>query len=526
MRSSRPKPLILAILDGWGVAPPGDGNAITLAKTPNFTNLVKTYPALTLTASGIEVGVKWGEMGNSEVGHTNIGAGRVYYQSLPRIDREIETGDFFKNEALVGACEHARKHDATLHIIGIVSNGNVHGSLDHVVALTKLAKKQKVRRVAIHAILDGRDAKFDSAASFIPELEKKIKKQGVGFVASLVGRYFAMDRDMRWDRVQKAYRLFTQGAGESAPNPEDAIKASYKDKVYDEEFKPTVIADDGRPRAVVGENDAIIFSNFRTDRVREITSAFVDPKFKGFKREMVKGICVVTMTEYIKDLPALVAYPPDVVKDSFAELISREGLKQLHVAETEKYAHVTFFFNGTIEEPFPGEDRVLVPSPHVPSYAEKPEMSAPAITKAVLKAIDEGKYDVIVVNYANADMVAHTGNLKATIRGVETIDDGLGAITKSVLSHGGVLVITADHGNAEELANLQTGQIDKEHSVNPVPLIIVGKEWEGKNIGLPEPVGGDLSLVPPVGILADVAPTVLKILGLKPSKLMTGHSLI
>ncbi len=524
---SRPKPLVLAVLDGWGIAPDHKGNAIAKAKTPNFDNFVREFPVMTLFASGTEVGLSFGEMGNSEVGHLNIGAGRVYYQTFPRINKSIGDKSFFTKEAFIKAVDHTKKNKSALHLIGLVSLGNVHASEDHLYSLLEFAKKQKQKKVFIHAILDGRDTQEDSAIDFIEKLEKVIKKTKVGEIASLSGRYYAMDRDNRWDRVEKAYSAMAEGiAKEYFKNPIDAIEASYKKKVYDEEFVPVVIGKEDDPVAKIEDGDAAIFFNFRPDRARQLTQAFVLPSFSKFKRKKIKDLTFVTMTEYEKETPVIVAYPPVVVDNCLAEVISKKGLKQFHIAETEKYAHITFFLNGTVEDEFSGEDRKIIPSPKVASYDKAPEMSAPAITKQVIKAVESDKYDVIMLNFANADMVAHTGSIPATIKGCEAVDKALGQISEQVLAKGGVMLITADHGNGEEVVNIQTGEKDKEHSTNPVPLVVIGEEYRGKSGPAGDPPDGDLSLLNPVGMLGDVAPTALSILGVKQPKEMTGRALI
>lgn len=522
----RPKPFVLAILDGWGVAPPHQGNAISLAKKPRLDALIKTYPAMTLVASGGEVGLNWGEMGNSEVGHLNIGAGRVYYQTLPRLNHDIEIGAFGENPSFLRALAHAKKNKSALHFVGLVSVGGVHSSLEHFFALLLVCKKKKFSNVFVHAILDGRDVLYNSGIDFLRQLEAKMKELKVGRVATISGRYYAMDRDNRWDRTQAAYALMTTGVGAQAESAVAAIEASYANKVYDEEFAPTVIVEKGKPVAKIEDNDAVIFVNFRPDRSRQLTRAFVMPDFSGFVRAQIANLYFVTMTEYEKDLPVDVAYPPEIITTNLSKVIADAGLKQLHIAETEKYAHVTFFLNGTIEEPYAGEDRVIIPSPRVSSYDKQPSMAAPEVAKRVVKEINSDKYDFIVLNFANADMVGHTGNIEATVKGVEAIDAAMGTIVDAALSHDGVVLVTADHGNGEEVQNLQTGEIDKEHSTNPVPLLIIGKQWEGQTGGVMEAVGGDLSLTPPVGMLADVAPTVLKILGLPQPEEMTGRALI
>ncbi len=523
----RPKPVVLAILDGWGVAPEDEGNAISLAKTPNFDRFIREYPVMTLSASGNEVGLMFGEMGNSEVGHLNIGAGRVYYQTLPRINRSIVDKSFFKNRALLSAIDSAKKNKSALHLIGLVSPGNVHASQEHLFDLLKLCKLEKVKEVYIHAILDGRDTTLDSGIDFIRILQEKIKEFGRGKIATVSGRFYAMDRDNRWDRIAKAYNAMALGKSEQYfTDPEEAIQASYDKKVYDEEFVPIVIGKEGKPTAVVKSGDSIIFFNYRPDRARELTKAFILPGFSKFEREYIKNLNFVTMTEYEKELPVTVAYPPQVVNNCLAEVLSDNGLKHFHIAETEKYAHITFFLNGTVEDPFPGEDRKIISSPQVSSYDKVPEMSAPQITKEVVKAIESDKYDVILLNYANADMVGHTGNVKAAMKGIEEIDKGIGKIADYVLAKDGVMLITADHGNAEEMINLQTDSLYKEHSTNPVPFIIIGNKYKGEAGPTGDPIDGDLSLLHPVGMLADIAPTILKILDIDKPEEMTGRSLI
>ncbi|OGH73384.1 MAG: phosphoglycerate mutase (2,3-diphosphoglycerate-independent) [Candidatus Magasanikbacteria bacterium RIFCSPHIGHO2_02_FULL_51_14] len=525
--ASHPKPVVLAILDGWGIAPDHKGNAIARANTPNMDRFIREYPAMTLYASGNEVGLSFGEMGNSEVGHLNIGAGRVYYQTLPRITKDIANGSFFENPAFTQAAEHVKKNNSSLHLIGLVSPGNVHASQEHCYALLAFAKKKKIKHVYVHAILDGRDAKEDSGIDFVRQLEAKIKELKVGEIASLSGRYYAMDRDNRWDRVEKAYRAMAEGRADAYDkNPIDAIKASYEKQVFDEEFVPVVIGKEGHPTATVAENDAVIFFNFRPDRARELTQAFVLPGFTKFERGYLKNLFFVTMTEYEKEIPVTVAYPPEIVHNCLAEVVSSAGLAQLHIAETEKYAHITFFLNGTVEDPFKGEERTIIPSPRVATYDKVPEMSANEITKEVLKAIKDETYDAIFINYANADMVGHTGDMAATANGCEAVDKGLGKIADHVLAKGGVLLITADHGNAEEVLNIQTGERDKEHSTNPVPLLIIGNAYKGQAGPGGDAPEGDLSLLKPVGMLSDVAPTMLAILGIEKPEEMTGRALL
>jgi len=525
---NRPKPTVLAICDGWGIAQDSEGNAISRANTPRIDTFTKEYPVMTLYASGTEVGLQFGEMGNSEVGHLNIGAGRVYYQTLPRINKSIADGSFYTNDALMTAIGQVTKNNSTLHVMGLIGHGNVHASQEHIFAVLELAKRHKIKEVAIHGFLDGRDAKFDSGKDFVAELEAKMKELGIGKIATLGGRYWGMDRDNRWDRVQKAFEAIAHGkADEYFPNAQKAIDASYAKKVYDEEFVPVVIGEEGKPTATMQDGDAVIFFNFRPDRARQLTEAFVLPSFEKFDRgAYLRNLAFVTMTEYEKELPVHVAFPPVVVHNCLAEVISNADLTQFHIAETEKYAHVTFFLNGTVEDPFPGEDRKIIPSPKVSSYDQAPEMSAPLIAKEVVKVIEADQYDIIILNFANADMVGHTGDLDATIKGVEAVDKALGLIADHVLAKDGLMMITADHGNGEEVINLETGDKDKEHSTNPVPFYIIGNEYRGKAGPAGDPPEGDLSLMHPVGMLADVAPTMLKLLGIEQPPEMTGRSLM
>ncbi|MCG2694323.1 2,3-bisphosphoglycerate-independent phosphoglycerate mutase [Candidatus Parcubacteria bacterium] len=523
----RPKPAILIILDGWGIASPGEGNAIAKAKTPNMDRLIRTYPAMTLAASGNEAGLHVGEMGNSEAGHLNIGAGRIFYQILPRIEKAIVDKSFFENEAFLKAIQYARKNKGSLHLMGLVSSGGVHSHEDQLYALLDLAESQKTKKVFVHAFLDGKDTMYNSGKGFIEKLQEKMKEIKLGKIATLSGRFYAMDRDGRFERTEKVYSAIAKGIGKKSTNAIKAIEQSYKENIFDEEFVPTVITGrNGKPVAKVEDGDAVIFFNFRADRSRQLTNAFVSDDFTGFKRIKKPNIFFVAMTEYEKGLPLEVAFLPDEITEPLARVLSENGQKQLHISETEKYTHITFFLNGQKEEPFQGEDRKVVPSPHVSSYDKKPEMSAREITTRVIKEIKAENYDFIAVNFANADMVSHTGNFEATKKAIEILDKCVGDIAEQALLYGGVVFITADHGNAEEIANLHTGRMDKEHTANPVPFIIVGEKFEGQSMGLPEGVGADLSLVPPVGILGDVAPTILHVLGIKQPIKMTGKPLI
>jgi len=525
--SIHPKPVVLIILDGWGIAQPYSGNAISQANKPVFDDLISKYPYMTLRASGEAVGLPWGDAGNSEVGHLNLGAGRIIYQELPRINKSISDNSFYKNEAFLKVIEHVKKNKSKLHLLGLVSDGGVHSSIEHLQALLVLAKEQNIPQVYIHIILDGRDTSYNSGIGFVKNVERYIYEYGVGKIATISGRFYAMDRDNHWDRIAKTYLAMTKGEGNQSDNPVKSIEESYKKKIYDEEFVPTVITKDGKPIAKVEEDDGMIFFNFRADRARQITKTFVLPgfnKFIGWK--YLNNLFFICFTEYEKDLPVEVASPPEIITNTLGEIISKAGLKQLRIAETEKYAHVTYFFNGGRENKSEGEDHILVPSPQVVSYDIKPEMSAPEVTKKVLDFISEDKYDFILINFANPDMVGHTGNLQAAIKAIEVVDKCLGKIANVVLDKDGVIVVTADHGNAEIMFNMQTGEIDKEHTTNPVPFIIAGKEFEGKTIGFQESPGNDLSLTKPQGILSDISPTILQIMKLNKPPEMTGRSLI
>lgn len=525
--TKRPKPVVLVILDGWGISQPFTGNAISQADTPVMDQLIARYPSMVLRASGEAVGLPWGESGNSEVGHLNMGLGRILYQDLPRINKAIVDNSFYQNKALISACEHARANKTKLHLMGLVSNGGVHSSIEHLQALIVLAKEQKVEQLFIHAILDGRDTPYNSGLNFIRDMERFFAEYNIGAIATVSGRFYAMDRDNRWDRIEKAYLAMTEAIGNKSETAEGAIEESYGKKIYDEEFTPTAITKGGQPTAKIEDGDAVVFFNFRSDRARQITKAFVAPEFNKFNRKKyLKDLFFVCFTEYEKGLPAEAAFPPEVLSNTLGEIISAHGLKQLRIAETEKYAHVTYFFNGGREDKSEGEEHMLVPSPKVASYDQRPEMSALEVTKKLLKEIEDDKYDFILINYANPDMVGHTGNMPATVKAVETIDKCLGKAVKAVLAKNGVILVTADHGNAESMFNMQTGMIDKEHTANPVPFIIAGRQFEGRNADGRDAPGGDLSLVQPQGILSDIAPTALKIMGLPKPKEMTGRSLM
>ena len=517
---NRPKPVVLIILDGFGIAPSSRANAISLAKTPNFDKYASNYPIMPLSASGEAVGLPWGEMGNSQVGHLSLGSGLIPYQYLPRITKDIISKDFFKNEGLLKACDHAKEKNSALHIMGLVSDGGIHSYNEHLYAILELAKKENIEKVYIHAFLDGRDTIYNGALEYINKLQDKIKEIGIGSIASLAGRFYAMDRDHNWDRTSLAYNAIVNGQSkEKSSNPLQAIQNSYDNSVYDEQFMPIVITDENdNPKGTIQDNDAVIFFNFRSDRARQLTKSLIVPGFEKFEQSYYKNLLMVIMTEYEKDLPAIVAFKPLSIDVPLAKVISDAGLKQLHIAETNKYAHVTYFFNGGKETIFEGEDRILVPSPSIPSFDQKPAMSAREITSKTMQFIKEGLYDFIVINYANPDMVGHTGNIKATIEAIEILDQLVGELVDTTLSYDGVVLITAVHG-------LQTGIIDKEHTNNPVPLFIIGQQFTGKSV-LTGVSGKDLSSITPVGVLSDVTPTILKIMGLKKPPEMTSSSLI
>ncbi len=526
MPKTEKRPLILISLDGWGISPIIEGNAIEMAKRPNIMAFAQNYPFALLEASGISVGLPWGEVGNSEVGHLNLGAGQVVYQNLPRINVAVQDKSFFKNEAFLGALAHARKNKSKLHLVGITSNGGVHGHIEHLHALLQLCKEQKFEQVFVHAITDGRDTPPAVAVNFIATLLEVMKSAKTGQLASLIGRFYAMDRNNNWDRVKKAYDLQTKGEGIKATDALKALKDSYAKGVTDEQLEATVIVDRvGTPIATVQPNDAVIFFNFRPDRARQLTYAYVNDTFKDFDRgAKMKSLYFATMMEYQEGLPVKVAFPPQQIQEPLGKIASEAGLKQLRIAETEKYAHVTYFFNGGNEAVFKNEDRAMVPSPDVTSYDQKPEMSAGPLTDKVVKEIESGKYDFIMMNYANADMVGHTGNLKAAIKGIEVVDESLGRVAKAILAKNGIMVITADHGNAEIMLDIVSGNIDKEHSTSPVPFIIV--DDTRKRPKTEEEVMILKTEQTAIGILADVAPTIIELLGLKKSKEMTGRSLL
>lgn len=544
-----PQFVMLVVLDGWGIAAPADGNAIEQASTVNFNKFKASYPHTQLSASGEAVGLPRGEDGNTETGHLNLGSGRIVYQDLERINMAVAEGNFFENETLLSAVKHAKENNSDLHYMGLVGAGGVHSSAEHLYALIHLAKIHEVKNLYIHVFTDGRDSPPTAAKTYIDNLQRVIKNEKVGKIATIMGRYWAMDRDQRWDRTKKAYFALTKGEGLKVKTPEEAIEQSYSKGETDEFIEPSVIVDDdGKPISLINDGDACVFFNFRIDRPRQLTKAFVyddfsqaniehafDPylekyekthikkekpkkKTEPFKRgEKLKDLRFVTMTEYGKPITkegATPAFPPDMVKMPLGQIISSNGLKQLRITESEKERFVTFYFNGLRNKPFPLEKRMIHDSPEVSTYDQAPDMSADKITESVTKVVKNKSYKFILVNYPNADMVGHTGNIGPTVKAVEKIDECLGKLANLVITYDGILLITADHGNAEEMINASTGEIDTEHSTNPVPFIAVAKPYLGK------------SQVLKTGILADVAPTVLNLLELPVPQNMTGKNLL
>ena len=502
---------MLMILDGFGENNNKDGNAIELANTPNIDKLMKKYPVTEVYTSGLNVGLPDGQMGNSEVGHTNIGAGRIVYQELTRITKAIEDGDFFSNQEFINAIENCKKNNSKLHILGLVSDGGVHSHIRHLYALLEMAKRRDFEDVYVHCFLDGRDTPPASAENYIIKLEEKMKEKGVGKIASISGRFYAMDRDKRWERVKKCYDAIVNGEGNKFGSAISAIEASYQKEVFDEFVEPTLICNGNNPIATINDKDSIIFFNFRPDRAREITRALVDTDFDGFEKKNL-DLYFVCFTSYDETMPNVkIAFKKEPLVNTFGEVLSKNGYTQLRIAETEKYAHVTFFFNGGEEKQYEGEDRILVPSPKVETYDMKPEMSAYEVTEKVVDCIENEKYDCIILNYANPDMVGHTGSLEATIKAIETIDECVGKVVNAILEKEGTVLITADHGNAEQMIDYKTGEPHTAHTTNPVPLILV---TEDKNLKVKS------------GKLADLAPTILDLMNIEKPKEMIGESLL
>jgi 2,3-bisphosphoglycerate-independent phosphoglycerate mutase len=509
----KPKPVMLVIMDGWGINPCQSHNAIFAAKTPEFSQFMAEGPSTFLSASGEAVGLPAGQMGNSEVGHLNLGAGRIVYQEFTRVSKAVTDGSFYQNGEFLSAIRSAKEKNRALHLLGLLSDGGVHSHNTHLYALLKLAKQEGLSRVYVHVLLDGRDTPPASGAGYMRQLVAKQKELGVGQVATVAGRYYTMDRDKRWERVELGYRAMVDGAGNTAADPVQAVEASYQAGKTDEFMLPTVITGaDGKPVARVQDGDALIFFNFRADRARQIAHAFTDAEFTFFSRTRLPNLHFVTLTLYEENLRAAVAFKPTSMQDLLGHVVAQAGLRQLRIAETEKYAHVTYFFNGGQEEPFPQEDRALVPSPKVATYDLKPAMSAEEVTEEVVRRIASDQYDLIVLNYANGDMVGHTGVFLAAVEAVEMVDRCVGKLEKAVTAKGGVLLITADHGNAEKMKDYATGKPYTAHTTNPVPLMVRG-------LGAKVNLRGD-------GILADVAPTILELLGLPKPEAMTGTSLL
>ena len=507
------KPTVLMILDGYGLNNETKGNAVAEAKKPVMDKLMAECPFVQGNASGLAVGLPDGQMGNSEVGHLNMGAGRIVYQDLTKITKAIQDGDFFENKALLAACENVKKNDSALHLYGLVSDGGVHSHNSHIYGLLELAKRQGIEKVYVHCFLDGRDTPPASGKEYVAELEARMAEIGVGEVASVMGRYYVMDRDNRWDRVEKAYRALVFGEGEKTTSATEGIQASYDKDVTDEFVLPTVVEKDGAPVATIKDNDSVIFFNFRPDRAREITRTFCDDAFDGFDRGERIHTTYVCFTEYDVTIPnKLVAFVKEEITNTFGEFLAANGLKQARIAETEKYAHVTFFFNGGVEEPNDGEDRILVKSPKVATYDMKPEMSAYEVCDKLVDAIKSGKYDVIIINFANPDMVGHTGVEAAAIKAVETVDACVGKAVEAIKEVDGQLFICADHGNAEQLVNYETGEPWTAHTTNPVPFILVNAD---PKYTLREN-----------GCLADIVPTLIQLMGMEQPKEMTGESLL
>jgi 2,3-bisphosphoglycerate-independent phosphoglycerate mutase len=539
-----PKPTILLVLDGWGIGPNNAGNAIAQANTPNMDKYWLAFPHTQLTASGEAVGLPRGEDGNTETGHLNIGAGHIVYQDLPRINMSIANGTFYQNEGILNAINHAKKHDSTLHLMGLIGAGGVHSNIEHLYALLNLCKQQKLKKVMIHGFTDGRDSPRTSGINYVKQIMDNCESLGVGKIATLIGRYYAMDRDKRWERIEKTYDTLTLVEKEvCTSDPIAAMQAQYDNGTTDEFIEPISICNqDGSPRTV-GDNDAAVFFNYRVDRPRELTRAFVMPDFEqGIKHEAfdpysekynktniqkktvkietfqrkvkINNLYFTTMTKYEEGLPVDVAFPPQNIKNPLGKIFADNGLKQLRTTETEKERFVTYYMNGQQEQLYPGEDRIIIPSKGVKSYDQAPEMSSYEVADEMIKKIDEETYDVILANICNGDMVGHTGNFEASVKACEIVDDVVGKIVTHTMARGGVVIITADHGNVEELINNDTGEIDTEHSIYPVPLMIIGKQYMNQPSMLPS------------GILADVAPTMLKIMGIAKPSSMTGRALI
>ncbi len=541
------KTVLLIVMDGWGLTAPGPGNPLSQANIPNVTRFMSGFPHTQLLASGEEVGLPRGEAGNTETGHLNLGAGRIVYQDLQRINLSIADGSFYENQALIGAIDHARTNNSNLHIMGLIGAGGVHSNIEHLFALMELARKHQFKNVFLHLFTDGRDSPQNAAKVYISRVRKVMEKDGFGQIASIMGRYWAMDRDMRWDRTEKAYKALAKGEAHLFKTPEEAIETSYAEGKTDEFIEPSLITDsEGKPITLIKENDSVIFFNFRIDRPRQLTRAFIFPDFtkanmpvgddpfkEKYEKSMlakttpptepfnrgsrINNLYFATMTEYeqlIMDAGAKVAFPPEKVKYPLGAVLSGRGIRQLRVSESEKERFVTFYFNGQQETAFDGEDRLIIPSPKVATYDLKPEMSAKEITLSVLEKLKTNTYGFILINFANPDMVGHTGNIGAAVKACEVVDECVGKLGDHILAYGGSMIVTADHGNVETMINPATGTIDTEHNTSPVPFVVVSKKFLGKSFVLPS------------GILADIAPTVLNLLGISVPSEMTGRNLL
>ena len=522
----RPKPLVVIILDGWGVSLISEGNAIAAADTPTMDTYARTYPSAAVSAAGIEVGLPWGEVGNSETGHRNIGAGQVQYQVLETIDKAIADGSFFKNPALTGAIEHMKQNNSNLHLMGLVSPGGVHAHMNHLISLLDLCARENIHdRVYIHMFTDGRDAPPAQSLEYLKMIQEAIAKFSVGTFASVTGRFYAMDRNKNWDRTKAAYDMLTGGPRMSgAPNVEEAINQSYRQEVFDEKIVPTAVTRGGDIIAPIAENDAVIFFNYRPDRARQITEAFVTPERVEFPTKKFTNLYFATMTQYDSTIPAPYAYQEDIAEYPLARVISDAGLTQLHIAETEKYAHVTYYLDVGHEQPYPGEDQVLMPSSNIADFAQEPKMQAEAITNKVIEEIEKKSYDVYFINFANPDMVGHTGNFEATKEACSFVDQCIARIHNATFAVGGTIVVTADHGNAEEKLNPNTGEIETDHTTNPVPFHLVSPRLQRSTPKSNEELSSIMST--PIGVLADIAPTIIDILQLEKPTTMTGVSLL
>ena len=522
MATNKKRQVVLTILDGWGVGSRDISNAIYNAKPPTFEFIENNFPSLTLHASGIAVGVLWGDAGNSETGHIAIGAGRIVYQYIPRIIFSIRDGSFFRNEALLAAANHVKKNNGTFHIMGLTSGGSVHSYIDHVYALLDFAKNENLKSVALHAFTDGRDASYMEGKKFIANLNDRIKEDYPNAkIASVIGRFYPMDRDNNWDRIEKTYNMMVKGEGVKIKDASEHIGACYDKNIYDEFIEPAVVVDENDQPTLVKNGDALIYFNFREDSARQLSKAFTEDNFDKFPREKLDNLYYAGMTKYEDDFKGGVVFEPINVINGLGETLSKNGKTQLRIAETEKYAHVTYFFNGGREEPFPGEDHKLIRSLPSRHFEETPEMSAAEICQNVLAAIDSQKYDIIIVNFANADMVGHTGNFDATMSAVLTVDTQINHIMRKILEIDGIMVITSDHGNADRKINPSSGKALSEHSMNPAPFYLIAREYK-----LNEPPTIPLTSKNPSGFLADVAPTVLELMDVPQPPEMTGNSLM